>query len=276
MSADRSAGDRGAVTQGAHAELLQILPVTVLRMEARGVVTRTFRRLDPERQLAAITAILVEAAETGPGELSMRAVAQRAGVALGSLYQYFPDRQGMVTAAAEIAGGLLAGDLARYRDDLASLPLREALVLYVSAGVEWSVARPGLLRFFGRAAYGNDPALSAAIVAPVVDELLAMVRAIIEAAVARGEIPPPADLEAAVRFIHGSSIVLSDSQLLPNLDEYFRQLQGASLQQRAEEMAGFVVAALGGRDASPAGPETAPAGPEAALGGRAGPLDGKE
>jgi len=244
MDEQAASGTGGAA--GADAGLPERLPVIVLQMERRGVVSRTFRRLDPDRQYAVIAAVLSEAAETGPGDLSMRAVAQRAGVAVGSLYQYFPGRSGMVAAAAEIAGGLLAADLARYRDDLAALPLREGLITYVAAGVQWSSGRPDLLRFFARAAYGDDPALAGAIVTPVVDELRAMVRAILDAAVTRGEIAAGVDLEAAARFVHGLSLVVSDSYLLPGMDAYFRQLQGAPLEARVAQLADFVIAALGG------------------------------
>lgn len=226
--------------------LLDRLPIIAFEMERRGVVSRTFRRLDPERQYAVMAAVLAEAAAAGPGDLSVRAVARRAGVAVGSLYQYFPDRSGMVSAAAEIAGGVLAADLARYRDDLAALPLRDGLIMYVTAGVRWSSGRPDLLRFFARAAYGDDPTLSAAIVTPVVDELLAIVRAMLAGAVARGEIAAGADLEAAARFVHGLSLVVSDSHLLPGMDAYFRQLQGGSLDERAAQLADFIIAALGG------------------------------
>ncbi len=47
------------------------LPV-IVEMEQKGLVTRTFRRLDPDRQQAIITAILDEAGETGPQDLNIK------------------------------------------------------------------------------------------------------------------------------------------------------------------------------------------------------------
>ena len=64
----------------------------IFEMEQEGLVTRTFRRLDPDRQQAVLTAILDEAVEHGPASLSMKRVAERAGVSVGSLYQYSPVR----------------------------------------------------------------------------------------------------------------------------------------------------------------------------------------
>ena len=60
----------------------------ILEFEQAGLVTRTFRRLDPQRQQAVLVAILDEAIEKGPAAINIKQVAERAGVAIGSLYQY--------------------------------------------------------------------------------------------------------------------------------------------------------------------------------------------
>jgi len=226
--------------------LLEHLPAKVLELERRGVLTRTFRRLDPERQLAVIDAILGEAAEAGPRGLAVRAVAERAGVSVGSLYQYFPDRGQMVGVAAELAGGLLAAELGSYRDALADLPLRDALVSYVCVGVEWGESRNDMLRFFARAAYQGDTDLGERIVAPVATELVSLVRAMLEGAQARGEIGAAVDAGSAARFVHALTVALGDCRLLPHLDTYYRLIEGGTLQERAEQLADFVLAALRG------------------------------
>ncbi len=76
----------------------------ILELERAGVVTRTFRRLDPERQQAIVQAILDEALEKGPASINIKKVAKRAGVALGSLYQYFGSRAGLQGNPREIRG----------------------------------------------------------------------------------------------------------------------------------------------------------------------------
>ncbi len=74
----------------------------ILQLEQEGKVTRTFRRLDPERQQAVINAILEEAAEKGPASLNIKEIAQRANISVGSLYQYFPNRDGLLDFAVEL------------------------------------------------------------------------------------------------------------------------------------------------------------------------------
>jgi AcrR family transcriptional regulator len=224
--------------------LLAHLPAGILELERAGRLTRTFRRLDPERQLAIIEAILAEAAEAGPAGAGVRGIAARAGVSVGSLYQYFPDRGGMVGVAAEIAGGVLSAELRQYRDVLAELPLREGLEAYVLAGVEWSRGHEALLRFFSRAAYQGDLTLGGAIVTPLAAELFEMVRAMLAAAVTRGEAASGLDVDATAHLVHALTLSLGDCRLLPHLDAYYLLLDDASLEERAGQLADFVLAAV--------------------------------
>jgi AcrR family transcriptional regulator len=101
-----------------------------------------------ERAGATFEAILEAAARIlssdGPRGLTTNRVARRAGVSVGSLYQYFPNKHAIVRALLERqlarAAALRPPDL-----DDASLPLEAR----VRAAVEWHFA-----------AYGEDPGLA--------------------------------------------------------------------------------------------------------------------
>jgi AcrR family transcriptional regulator len=194
----------------------------ILQLEQEGVVTRTFRRLDPERQQAILFAILDEAAHKGPSALNIKEVAERAGVSVGSLYTYFNDRDGLLAFAIKLSTRLLTGMLDSYRPLLAEMPLRDALAAYLTGGVEWSRLNAALLRLFVRAAYHGDSDLGDTIVQPVATALRAMVHDILAQAVARGEVRADVDLEATTRLIHALMIAVGDSQLLPYLNTYFQ------------------------------------------------------
>src|SRR3972149_9723522 len=103
----------------------------ILQLEQEGWVTRTCRRLDPERQQAVIPAILDEAEEKGPAAINIKQVAERAGVSIGSLYQYFDNREGLLTFAIELCVRLVKDAFNQYREALAAMPLREALAAYL-------------------------------------------------------------------------------------------------------------------------------------------------
>jgi TetR/AcrR family transcriptional regulator len=194
----------------------------ILELETQGLVRRTFRRLDPERQQAVLQAILDEAAERGPKNLSMKRVAERAGVAVGSLYQYFPNRDGMLEFAIELCVRYVVGMFEAARQYMVTMPLRQALDGYLSYGVEWSQELGGMLRLFARAAYQDDPALSERLVKPIATAMRQTILEMLLQAVERGEIRPGVDLEAAARAVNALFIAVADPVLLPYLNTYFQ------------------------------------------------------
>ncbi len=194
----------------------------ILQLEQDGLVTRTFRRLDPDRQQAVVTAILDEAVEKGPTAINIKQIAERAGVSVGALYTYFPNREGVLAFAIELCVRFTTDTFNSFRPYLAALPLREALAAYLVGGVEWGKAQTGLLQLFARAAYQGDPDLGEYLVRPIATTVREMVHDILTQAAARGEVRADIDLEATTRIIHALMIAVGDSQLLPHLNIYFQ------------------------------------------------------
>lgn len=207
------------------------ISILILALERDGKVTRAFRRLDQARQQAVLSAIFDEAVAAGPEALNIKRVAERAGVAVGSLYQYFGSRAGLLDFAIELTVRAVSAGFEQYRDALAAMPLREGLAAYGSGGMEWSESALGFARFFARAAYGGDPLLSERVVRPIAETMLGMMRQMLAQAQARGEIRADVDLEAASRALHGLTIALYDPLLLPYLNVYF---QGSGVDAPAE------------------------------------------
>jgi AcrR family transcriptional regulator len=194
----------------------------VMQMEQRGLVTRTFRRLDAERQKAVIQAILEEAAERGPQNLNVKNVAQRSSVPVGSLYQYFDNREAMVSFAVQLCVDYMVDMFDESRQYLTAMPLREALTSYLSYGVEWSREQAWMLKLFARAAYQGDPDLAESLVRPVATAMRETTREILVQAQARGEIKTGVDLEAAARVVNALLIAVADPVLMPHLNIYFQ------------------------------------------------------
>jgi AcrR family transcriptional regulator len=194
----------------------------ILQLEKRGLVSRTFRRLDPERQQAVISAILAEATETGPADLNIKRVAERAGVAIGSLYQYFGSRAGLMDFAVALVVQSVVDSLNFYRPYLAAMPLPEAIMAYLQGGLEWNEQQAGFIRFFARAAYQGNPELAESVVRPIATALREMVRDILTQAAARGEIRAEVDVEAAARVVNALIIAIADPVMLPYLNTYFQ------------------------------------------------------
>jgi AcrR family transcriptional regulator len=194
----------------------------ILHLEKEGLVSRTFRRLDPERQQAIVLAILDEAAEKGPTAVNIKQVAERAGISVGSLYAYFPNREGMLAFAVELCVRFMTDAFNEFRPYLVAMPLRDALAAYLVGGIEWSRMYMGLIRLFARAAYHGDPELAETLVRPIASLLREMVHDMLALAAERGEIRDGVDLEATTRIVHALTIAVGDSQLLPYLNTYFQ------------------------------------------------------
>ena len=203
----------------------------ILTLEEEGLITRTFRRLDPDRQQLILNAILDEAVEGGPANVNIKQVAARAGVAVGSLYQYFGSRDTMLSFAVTLCERVISGVIRESAPYLVDLPLREGLYYYVAGGVEWSQTAASMLRFFARAAYQGESDLLERLVEPVAAAMLDVVRMLLEAAITRGEVRPDIDVPATSRVLHALTIVAGDSQMLPYLNRYF-QFSGAGVTQQ--------------------------------------------
>ncbi|MGN5237210.1 MULTISPECIES: TetR family transcriptional regulator [unclassified Rhodococcus (in: high G+C Gram-positive bacteria)] len=70
------------------------------------------------RQLT--TAVIEMLAETGPDGIQMREVSERSGVAMGTLYRYFPAKQHLLAAAMVAWNDILADRLAEERESRGS------------------------------------------------------------------------------------------------------------------------------------------------------------
>lgn len=196
--------------------------IRILEFEQEGLVTRTFRRLDPERQQAVVNAILAEANEKGPTALNIKTVALRADVSIGSLYQYFGNRQGLLDFAVALCVRHMIDLFNQFTPMLAALPLPEALRYYLLGGLEWGQTESGLIHFFGKAAYQGDPALTESVVRPVAEVMRATMIEILTRAAERGEIRPDVDLEATTRVVNAWMIAVGDAQLFPELNVYYQ------------------------------------------------------
>ncbi|MBN2085121.1 MAG: TetR/AcrR family transcriptional regulator [Anaerolineales bacterium] len=191
-------------------------------LENEDSVTRTFRRLDPERRQAVLDALFEEAAEKGPARLNIKQVAERSGASIGSLYQYFGSRENLVRFLVKIAVGSMVELLRVSLVSLRNLPFREALRYYIVEGVRYSQSQKSLTRFLTLSAYQGDEEIGKTVVRPIAVVMRETVRDLLKAGMARGELRSDLDLEAASRAVNVLIIGLGDSQLTPHLNTYFQ------------------------------------------------------
>jgi AcrR family transcriptional regulator len=162
------------------------------------------RALVTIEQIVEAAAQLIE--ERGLAGYNTNAVAARAGVSIGSLYQYFPGKDAIMIALAQRETAALRADIAAARFDVGS---REALIRLIDAAVRYQLRRPALARAIDleeeRLAHTAHASVAVALrdavasalglpgmrrladPAPAVDDLIAIVTGMIDAAAMRGE-----------------------------------------------------------------------------------------
>ncbi len=191
-------------------------------LENEDSVTRTFRRLDPQRRQAVMDALFEEAAEKGPGRLNIKQVAERSGASIGSLYQYFGSRGNLVRFFTKIAVVSMVSLLRMAPASYKGMPVRQALRSYLVDGIRISQSQKSITKFLTLSAYQGDEEIGRTVVRPVAVVMREVIRDLLKTGIERGEIRADIDLEAASRAVNVLLIGLGDSQLVPNLNTYFQ------------------------------------------------------
>lgn len=82
----------------------------------------------------------------GLAAFNTNAVAARAGVSVGSIYQYFPGKDAVMAALIRLEAARFASELATALEAAAGLPLPQAVERLVALAVASQTARPNLAR----------------------------------------------------------------------------------------------------------------------------------
>jgi AcrR family transcriptional regulator len=208
-----------------------VLPSVLEGLCERDVVRGMFVRLPAMRRRAVVRAALKAASDRGPSRLNVKTVARLARVPVGSLYQYFGGRRQLVLFVCELASRALCSVLERNESRLTCVPLSEGLKSYLSDSLAWCRKEAVLTRIYAVSAYNlallSERALEQAPAESLVVKSIAatvhrLMRAMVLAAKARGELRAGLDAEEACRILNVLCIGVIDAALLPGLNEYLR------------------------------------------------------
>ena len=107
------------------------------------------RKLPRQARSAATVETILEAAarileSDGLERFNTNVVAEKAGVSVGSLYQYFPGKDALLAALLRAKRQHLAAALQQVAADSANLTLADALDAFISVALQSYLERPGL------------------------------------------------------------------------------------------------------------------------------------
>jgi TetR/AcrR family transcriptional regulator, fatty acid metabolism regulator protein len=147
-------------------------------------------------------------AERGYHETPIDSVSEMAGVAKGTIYNYFSSKQELLHALVREACEL-AGQAAGATPSTASTQAR--LEAFVDANLTWARQRPALAVLFARELLAGD-ADTTAVIRRAAEPCVEKLAAILEEGIDRGEIDPHPQPEAlALTFIALANMLLLQS-----------------------------------------------------------------
>ncbi len=160
----------------------------------------TFRQLPPDKQERVLDAALTEFADRGYQAASLNRLVAQAGIAKGSLYQYFPNKEGIFRHIFQFALSRVERTLTAVKDETLGESFFVRLEKSLLAGVAFLREHPRIFGLYLKIQFDKN--------VPFREELLAAVRrhaseyfgSLVRRAGARGELRPGVP-EAAVLFL---------------------------------------------------------------------------
>ena len=160
----------------------------------------TFRQLPPDKQERVLDAALAEFADQGYQAASLNRLVAQAGIAKGSLYQYFPNKEGIFRHIFQFALSRVQRTLTTVKDETLEAGFFVRLEKSLLAGVGFLREHPRIFSLYLKIQFDKN--------VPFREEFLAAVRrhaaeyfaSLVRRAKARGELRPGAP-EAAVLFL---------------------------------------------------------------------------
>jgi AcrR family transcriptional regulator len=164
----------------------------------------TFFNLPEEKRQKILECALDEFAQSDYDSASISQIAAKAGVAKGSLYQYFADKGDLHRYLIELASQKKAEMLAATRSTQTDMPLFETLRWLFREMANFEILYPRLAKIGYRAIYGKSP-LPEDIVNQARQSTTQYFFELIEQGKQRGEIRPEVDSNAAA-FIFSATL----------------------------------------------------------------------
>jgi len=160
----------------------------------------TFRHLPSDKQERVLAAALAEFADQGYQAASLNRVVAQAGIAKGSLYQYFPNKEGIFHYIFQYALRLVRRTLTAVKEETVEENFFVRLEKSLLAGVRFLREHPRIFNLYLKIQFDNN--------VPFREELLAAVRrhageyfdSLVRQAQRRGELRPGVP-QATVRFL---------------------------------------------------------------------------
>ena len=178
----------------------------------------TFRHLPPDKQERVLDAALAEFADQGYHQASLNRMVAQAGIAKGSLYQYFPNKEGIFSYIFQYALKVVRRTLPTVKEETLEENFFVRLEKSLLAGVGFLRQHPRIFSLYLKIQLDKS--------VPFREELLAAVRrfaaeyfaSLVRRAQSRGELRPGVPREATLFLLDAVFDRFLQSVAVPALD----------------------------------------------------------
>ncbi|PIU53302.1 MAG: TetR/AcrR family transcriptional regulator [Deltaproteobacteria bacterium CG07_land_8_20_14_0_80_60_11] len=202
----------------------------------------TFRRLPPDKQERVLDAALAEFADQGYHQASLNRVVAQAGIAKGSLYQYFPNKEGIFSYIFQYALKLVRRTLTTVKEETLEENFFVRLEKSLLAGVAFSREHPRIFSLYLKIQFDKN--------VPFREEFLAAVRrhageyfgSLVRRAQSRGELRPGVPREATLFLLDAVFDRFLQAVAVPALDVTLglHRATDAAIHQHVRELVGLL------------------------------------
>jgi TetR/AcrR family transcriptional regulator len=178
----------------------------------------TFRQLPPDKQERVMDAALEEFADRGYHQASLNRVVAQAGIAKGSLYQYFPNKEGMFRYIFQQALHRVRRTLTAVKEETLEQDFFTRLEKSLAGGVRFLREHPRIFNLYLKIQYDKN--------VPFREEFMAAVRrhaaeyfgSLVRRARSRGELRPGVREDTALFLLDAVFDRFLQAVALPALD----------------------------------------------------------
>jgi len=164
--------------------------------------TVTWARLDGDRRAAVVAAAEAEFATHGFSRGSLNVIARRAGVAKGSLFQYFADKRDLYAFISDVASQRVRTHMeGRIRELDADRPFFEFLIDLLDTWVAYFAEHPRDRSLHAATSFEVDTDARVSVRAVVHRHYLEVLRPLVQDARTRGDLHADADIETLLSLL---------------------------------------------------------------------------
>lgn len=173
----------------------------IVMLEERKIVTSTFRKLNPAKKAAIYSAIIRSFGVHTYAAVTLDDVADAAGIAKGSLVQYFSEKENFAVFASEI----LFDSYQAYWEDYSShsyiARIGDRLYKYILAEIEYWRGHRNEAAFYIKMMYENGAGFAGSFAEGFIDIRREQLTSILERGVSHGEFSREANIKSAVALM---------------------------------------------------------------------------